>query len=259
MPAVDPDRLTREVEALCAQLPDLERFQKQAVDLVSRYEDTTRRPSRSARSGRRPVVPRPLIRTFVRAFLVETSQDPVLQREAADSLWDSKHPALRRIAIHVASRRDDDDLPVWMERWIRDCERPVLLDELAQHSLQRWEETHPGELLEQVERWLGKPWIHLHAFALLVLKHATGQPFFENLPAVFRLLHPVDQFSHREERQALVQLVEGLARRSPQEAAYFLLGEVKQGGKEARRLAERTARAFPAAQRGAIQRTLSAS
>lgn len=257
MPAVDPNRLSREVEALCEQLPDLERFQKEAVKLVARYEDPTRRPPRAVRSGRRPVVPRPLLKTFVRILSANTQDDPALQRAAVDSLWESKHPELRRVAITMASRRDDEDLPAWVERWARDCQRPALLDELALRGLQQWEQAHPGALLEQVEGWLGKPWIRLHAFALHVLKHAARQPSFEDLPAAFRILHPVEQFTHREERQALVQVVEELARRSPQEAAYFLLEEVRQGGKGARRLAERTAGAFPAAQRSAIQRTLS--
>jgi len=257
MPAVDPARLKREMESLRTALPDLERFQREALDLIQRYEDKTQRPARSLRTGRAFLTPLPLIKMLVRELGSYMEDNPVLYQQAADTLWDSGNIELQYAAIQMAASRSGPDVPTSAERWARGCEAFEVLDELAGTGIGAWRDTSCDHFLSQVEIWLEKPWIRVQTFALLALKHAAAQQAFQDLPTVFRLVHPVDRFERRESRRALVQLVEELARRSPQEAAFFVIDELQEGGKHAKQLARKTLPIFPAPQQRLIQRTLS--
>ncbi|MBN2556303.1 MAG: DNA alkylation repair protein [Anaerolineales bacterium] len=257
MPAVDPARLKREMEHLRATLPDLDRFQREALDLIQRYEDKTQRPARSLRTGRVFSTPLPMIKMLARELGSDLEDNPDLHLQAADALWDSANIELRYAAIQMAAYRTGPDVPALAERWARGCETFEVLDELADTGIGAWRDASSDLFLPQVEIWLDKPWIRVQTFALLALKHAAGQQAFQDLPTVFRLLHPVDRFERREARRALIQLVEELARRSPQEAAFFVIDELQQGGKRAKQLARKTLPIFPAPQQRLIQRTLS--
>jgi len=257
MTAIDPARLERDVEDVLALFPDMKRVTRRAEELMERYTDRTRLPGRSSTSKQRLTVPRPVVRELARGLVLRTASGIEEQTELADSLWKSKHPELRRAATLMLSMRDDEGVAGLAERWARSCQRSDIRASLAGPGIRAWRSSHPELLLPHVEAWLEKPWTKLQAFALQCLVFTTIEPAFDDLPMVFRMLQPLKRFQRREVRTALIELMDVLIERSPAEAAFFLLEELENGGKTARRIARKTLPAFPAAQQRLIQRALS--
>jgi len=258
MPAIDPGRLEREVEHIRTLLPDVGRVTRQASDLMERYADRTRRPGSTSRSQPRLTVPHPVVMTLARSLHAGTIGDVDAQGTLADSLWETEQTELRRTAAAMLSMRQDDGVPVLAERWARTCTNASVREELAGKGIQAWRDAQPEEALQQMKIWLEKPWTHVQAFTLLVLQELVAQPGFDNLPAIFHLLHPVSRFERREVRIALQALVEILIERSPPEAAFFIIDELASGHKRAVQLARKTLKAFPRDQQRLIRRALSA-
>ena len=82
MPAIDPNRLRRQIEELRLQVGDPSGLRRSVVRLVEEYSDRTRRQGR-----RESTVPGSVHRSVLQALQEALGNDPDAAAQAAEALW----------------------------------------------------------------------------------------------------------------------------------------------------------------------------
>ncbi len=262
MPAVDPVRLTRELDALAALVQDPDEATRACLSLLDFYADRTRRPklASTADLARRFGVPAPVVRQLSRRLAESARALPDSGDKLANSLWDSGFRETRLAAAAIIGQRDDDGAPRWVEGHARGCDDSVVLSALGGQGLQAWQTTRPDAFLERVWSWIDASDPRLTALALIALGGAVNQADFSLGPNVFQGLESrLDELASQP-RQALVELLRHLAVRSPAETAQMLKRHLKRrSGHPALTQAVRSALPhFPSRQRRVLEAALSA-
>jgi hypothetical protein len=159
--------------------------------------------------------------------------------------------------VAILHSQDGPAVAAWSEGWALECKDEFILAELAKVGIESWRKADPSGFLSHASNWATSTKRPLRIFALMAFRAAVEDPCFEDLPTVFRVSAGLAETVRGESRRVLYDMVEKLARRSPPEAARFLLDELAKGGEGARRLARTTLPVFPSRQRELIERTLS--
>jgi hypothetical protein len=262
MTAIDPQRLAREIDALSVELEDAKALRSRVVALFDIYADRTRHTGARADLERTPWtfdVPAPVLRTL-RQFLTEQLQTrPQLAWSIAEELWHAGYRETQILAADLASLGEDERVGDWVEARAHGSLDSATLTALAGSGLSGWRRADPQGFLRTVLHWLKKGNERTKTLGVHALTAAVQEPSFEDLPTVYRLIHSLEQPKRGELKRAVVLLLSALAQRSPAETTHFLLDRIKRGGEEDKRLAQQVQEVLPAAQRAAIQDTLSGS
>ncbi len=262
MTAIDPQRLAREIEALGEALEDAKALRSRVVALLDIYADRTRHTGSSGDPERTPWmfdVPSPFLRTL-KQFLTDQLQGrPQLMWNIAEELWQAGYRETQLLAADLASLGEDEGVGDWAEARAHESLDSVTLTALAGNGLAGWRRADTEGFLRVVLFWLKEGNARIKTLAVHALTAAVKDSSFKDLPTVYRLIHSLEQPKRGELRRALVLLLRALALRSPAETTHFLLDRIQRGGEEDRRLAQQVQEVLPAAQRAAIQDTLSGS
>ncbi len=261
MPAVNPERLRQQVEDLLTLLGDPVALKRQCLDILDFYADRTRRLAASG--GVEDTawvfnVPRPVLRALSHGLCSHTQEKPALMLPTATALWDAGYRETRLLASDILGGIRQSEVAQWAETRVPNCDDRAVLTELASQGLVGLREADPAAFLERVSVWLGSTHRRLRLFALMALQSASGDPAFEDLPTVFRLLSGVSEMARGESRQVLYTLLRTLTRRSPPEAARFLLDELACAIPGTQRMIRVSLEHFPERQRELLKQALSA-
>jgi DNA alkylation repair enzyme len=220
MPSVDLARLTRQVEHLRAAVGDPVTFRSRFGDLMGVYADRTRRAGVDVSRGHN--VPAHILKVIANALVEETESDGERAALLADVLWSMETKEARLIAVVVLHRQPPADLLARVLAWSDTTDDPEVLGKLADDALAPVRARQPGAFLEALAdvRWHFKH--RRRAFGLRVLRAAVEDRQFQALPRVLELMVPRGEAPIAEERRALNQLAEALARRTPGETARWL-------------------------------------
>lgn len=228
MTAIQPERLKQQAVQLAEHFADPPTYVRELHQLLDYYADRVRRPGQSGR-------PAPLIQSYnvrppvLRALLVELL--PRLQADLqsglalCDALWEQPYLEFRMLAILLLGQAAPDPPEAILQRiqsWITPALELQLVESLLSLGVARLQREHPMILLQQVERWLAHPQPFYQQLGLRALLPLVNNPGFENLPVFFRLITPLCQAAPSGLRADLLDVLAALARRSPQETAYFL-------------------------------------
>jgi hypothetical protein len=162
------------------------------------------------------------------------------------------------LATAILADQSGDDVIHFVAAQAAECRDPVVKDELARTGLEAWRRRNAELFIEHVSNWLGREERKMRVFGLLALEGAVQDEHFSDLPAVLQLIAGASISARGEERRSLSRVVRGLASRSPQEAARFLLDEQVRSDSTARRLIRDVRDSFPPRQRELLERALSA-
>lgn len=261
MSAIHPERLAKQVEELLSSLDEPTLLLQQLRELLEFYTDRTRRsrvkPNADAASW--PFnVPRPVLRSLRASLQSGTRAHPELARSAAHALWEAGLRETRYLATAILAGQSGDDVIQFVTARAAECRDPVVKDELARTGLEAWRRRDTGLFIEHVSDWLGGAQRKMRIFGLLALEGAVQDGHFTDLPSVFQLLAGASISARGEERRSLCRVICSLAKRSPQEAARFLLDEQVRSDSTALRLIRDVRDAFPPRQRELLERALSA-
>jgi hypothetical protein len=256
MPAMNPARLEKEIEAIVKLMDDPGEFRRKCLELLRFYADRTKRKVDSDDFELSALnAPSALVRTMANNFQAYVKNDPALAQPAASALWQSGFREARILAVAMLGAQVRDEVPGWAAEWAKESVDPVVLDELAHQGLVRWRESSPSAFLTRAGEWLTERRTHL--LGLKAIQSAVEDPGFEDLPSIYRILRGQSGKVRGESRRALTELVSGLSGRSPQETARFLLEELNREPKLARRLIRDSIAAFPRRQQSLLQDALS--
>jgi hypothetical protein len=228
MPAIQPALLRRQAALLAEQANEAKGFVRSLHHLLEYYADRARRPGQSGKPS--PLltayhVRPPVLRQILQELEPIASQQPEIALELCDALWAEPYLEFRTLAISLLGKiSPDPDEPLFerVQAWIQ----PSLERDLTQMVLNvgcvglRREKTE--DYLSMVERWLSHSLPFYQQAGLQALLPVVEDPLFDNLPVVFRLLSPMALASSPALRADIVEIFRLLARRSPNETAFFL-------------------------------------
>jgi hypothetical protein len=261
MPAIDPERLKKQVDNLLDVVSDPVELKRGCVELLDFYADRT---LKSIAVGKANVTyrafgaPKPLMRALSVGLRNRLEEQPTSSFPAAAALWEAGYRETRVLASAILGELNGEEVPGWAETWALECDDQITLRELANQGLASWRKAYPTTFLKRVEIWLGSTQKKLRSLALLALQSAVEDPSFEDLPTVFRFLDGTTGRFRGVLFHDLNRLIIALARRSPPEAARFLMDELARGSRVTKRMVQNTMENFPIRQRDLLERALSA-
>ena len=261
MAAIDPARLEREVRELEQHFSEPAALRREVLALLDFYANRARRPGASSAASDVPCsfgVPRPVLHSMRKVLRQRAADDPGGAMAAADALWETGYREARLLAAGIVGSQRGGTVADWVEAHAPHCDDSVALAELAGAGLSGWRKSDVSAFLERVATWMEGQGPRLQSLAMSALTAAVEDTSFEHLPALLTRLEGKAGKARGEAKRAMVSLVRSMARRSPPEAARFLLDEMERGTPGASRLAASVLEAFPEAQRRRLASALRA-
>jgi hypothetical protein len=228
MPAIQLARLKIQAAQLAEHFANPVLYARSLHDLLDYYADRAYRPGQT---GEPPPlltaysVPPQVIRQILKELTPFAAQDRPAALALCDALWSEPYFEFRLLAASLLgeiSPHPPEEILARVKAWAVPSTEIRLLAALFTIGLSWFRQDLPELYLRQVEAWLASAEVfsqHLGLQALGPLATAQG---FDNLPVLFRLLAPLVRSAPMQLRPDLLDVVQGLARRSPQETAYFL-------------------------------------
>ena len=228
MPAIQLARLKIQTAELVTHFDNPTFFVRRLHDLLDFYADRTRKPGQA---GEPPPlikpynVPRPVLRQ-VRIDLVPfVAMDKDSALVLCDALWVEPYLEFRLLAVDLLGLIPADFPEEILERinaWAVPGTEDRLLDGLVNEGLTQVQKWTPERYLTQLEEWLTAEEDFSRRIGLKAISITLSDRDFENLPRLFRLLAPLVRSTPSQLRPDLLDVMRELARRSPNEAAFFL-------------------------------------
>ncbi len=228
MPAITLARLRQQTAVLAGQFGQPASFVRGLQELLEFYADRTQRPGQAG-------APPPLLKTYrvpapvLRQLKLElgplAEAQPEQALRLADALWEQPSLELRLLAATLLGQVPLTDPELILETalsWCRSGIEERILSAVIKDGLRRFRMESPAWLVEHLQGWLSEGDIQTQQLGLRTLRPLLDEPGFENLPVFFRLLSPFMRTTPAPLRPDLLVLLENLARRSPQETAFFL-------------------------------------
>jgi len=228
MPAINPARLKLRVTQLLELFDDPVGFVKDLHELNNFYADRTRKPGRG---GPRLAqinaynVPKQVLRQIEGMVAVKAAADPDASLELVDALWLEPWLECRLLAVHILGLVPPNPPERIIERmtaWGDDCGINHQLDSSLADGLIQLRKEAPRRFLRLLESWVSSPKISTRRLGLRVIPPLVSDSNFVNLPAIFNMISPLMQNADLITDFDLGNAVATLAKRSPQETAYFI-------------------------------------
>lgn len=170
-------------------------------------------------------VPQPVLRYLLQELAPLAAENPEAGLALCDELWEQDVLEYRQLAclllgsIPVAS---PEPVLARVRLWVGFQPENLLIEALFNSGLLYLRRQYPQAVLDLAEGWLNGSSPLEKQLGLRLLSSLIQEPAFDNLPVLFRMIHPLCQSHPPEVRPDLLDLLEALARRSPQETAHFL-------------------------------------
>jgi len=209
MPAIDPHRLSGQLDHLRTHSSDADQIAREVRDLIEEYSD----PSKS----HAPAVPAPVIRSL-RAALHQLGQQVAI----SEALWKGGLPDARLLAAGLLERVEDAEVAATAEHWAGQGAPIEIVRELGERGLSGWRRADPIGFMNQITSWLDDRKRRSRVLAVYALRGRVRDAEFEDLPSAFGLVEGRLAGARGEMREALVALITSLADVAPEETAGFL-------------------------------------
>ena len=260
MPAIDLGRLEREVQHLETLFDSPVELTRAALDVLDFYAERARRPLAALaaeKEGQSLNVPAPVLRAIGQSLQKQTAAHPESGWPAADALWDVELRETRVLACWVLSGFGDERVAEWVEPRLSGLDDPGVMASVVERAFFNWRRLAGVTYIERIERWLASSRSVLHALGLRALEAGLDMPELEDMHRAFEALAGLPRPVRGDARNALADLLETLARRSPAETTHFLLQAIDADQPGIERLARSLLANLPPAQRGRLAAALS--
>jgi hypothetical protein len=228
MPAIQLARLRLQAAHLRDSFSRPEAFARGLQAMMEYYADRTHR---SGQSGEPPPLipayhaPAPVLRQVLLELKPLIQQNPEAALVLADVLWSQNNLECKLLATSILGNipvENTNGVLIRITAWSRVEKEDKLLQALLNQGLAGYRRTSPINFLKLVEQWLASDLLNEQKTGLMALAVLIEDPSFTNLPAIFQRLTAPVKAVPAGLRSSLLDVLRGLARRSPTEAAYFL-------------------------------------
>lgn len=228
MPAIQLDRLKKQVIVLSQYYDKPSTFIAQLRDLLSYYANRTYRQGQTGKAW--PVmqayrVPLPVLHQIVSALFQQANKNYLAILSLCDRLWLEPYLECRLLAALIIGQLPSDNFEPILERiksWGQTTTDEAVLDALYSEGLKTLRNEYPDLVLELAKSLSTAPDLISQKSGIRLLFPLLDQPGFENMPVIFRLLTPLLLKAPIELTSDLLQAIQRLARLSPTETAYYL-------------------------------------
>jgi hypothetical protein len=228
MPAIQPALLKRQAALVADHFDDPVAFARSLGHLLDMYADRVQRPGQSGTP--RPLLPAyhvrpPVIRQVLFELGLRAETAPVQALALCDQLWVQPYLECRQIAIDLLGRISTNPVDPILDRvenWRRTAPERSLVEALLHQGLARLRRDQPQIVINLAETWLSDTDTPTQRAGLQVLLPLLKDSTYTNLPVFYRVLRPWVGTASIELRPDLLNLIETLGCRSPQETALFL-------------------------------------
>ncbi len=228
MPAVQPALLRRQAALLAGHFDDPPAYLRSLHHLLDFYADRAHRPGKSGMPA--PIlaaykVRPPILRMILHELLPLALEAPPAALALCDALWLEQNLEFRLLAAMLLGRlpvTPSEPILSRLQAWLTPDLEFYVIEALMQHGLERMRQERPKLVLKLAADWLESKQPLDQQLGLRALLPLAADPQFDNLPVFFRLLRPLSLQVPQGLRPDLLDLLAALARRSPQETAYFM-------------------------------------
>ena len=228
MPAINLARLRSQTAQLSEDFEDPKAFIHALHDLLDLYAERTHRPGQS---GTPPPliksysVPKPVLRQIALGItpLVKSKSSKALA--LCDALWEVPYLEFRLLAVSILGLippEPPDIVFSRIDKWGPSITEDQILAALMQQGLTSIRQESSKLLVVLIDDWLSSSETISQKMGLHALSPLLSDSNFENLPVFYRLLTPFVRNVSSQIRPYVLDVLKALARRSPQETAYFL-------------------------------------
>jgi|APFre7841882724_1041349.scaffolds.fasta_scaffold10146_3 hypothetical protein len=248
MPAIDPARLSREIETVTLAFDQPVELVERVLALLDLYADRVLRQGAHAamRAPRRTFsAPTPVVNGLRLALgrVAAAHTDPAWQ--VADRLWAAGYHETHQLAAAVLEPQTDARAAAWVEERLRSGLDDRLRHLLASTAWRGWRTAEPESFLALVEAWAGGRDAVRQSFAYVALTAAVEATASDRLAPLIDLLYRLPVRGSPGVQQARLELLRALAERSPAEVAAYLLHEHERGASGSERDLRLLADRFP--------------
>lgn len=228
MPAIQPARLKQQARRLTEKYTDPVAYVRGLHSLLDFYSDRARRPGKSGLPG--PLIQAynvrpPVLRALVQELLAAARDDRDSILNLCDALWAEPYLEFRYLSAMLLGQiapSPSEAITGRLQSWITTDLELHLVETLLTTGVERLHREQPRAQLDLIAGWLGSLRPFHQQLALRALLPLIQNPEFENLPVFFRMIQPLCHAVPAGLRPDLLDVIAALARRSPQETAYFL-------------------------------------
>lgn len=228
MPAIQPARLKKQVTRLAESFYQPGVFVRGLHELLDLYADRTHR---HGKAGEPPPlldtynVPAPVLRQILQELKPFVSSDSQSTLALCDALWAVPYLEFRIMAVNLigeVTTEPPEPVNDRLRRWAKSGLEERLLEAVFKQGMKRMRQEKCQYVLETIEEWLTATDTAAQKLGLNALIPLLGEPSFDNLPIVFRLIAPYLREISADLRPDMLALMSVLTRHSPQETAYIL-------------------------------------
>lgn len=213
---------------LVGHFDDPPAFVRSLHHLMEFYADRARRPGQSGKPG--PMmhayhIRQPVLRQLLQELVVLAAEDQEAALNLCNELWNEPYLEFRMLAAMLLGQIPTDKPDPVLGRiqdWIKPNLEDFLINTLLKFGLVNVRRNHPQALIHLIQGMLNSDDKFQHLLGLRALLPMIEEPEFENLPVFFRMIQPLTRKSNPSIRQDLLDVLAGLAHRSPKECAFFL-------------------------------------
>lgn len=223
MPAFQLKQFQKQINQLLYVFALPTEFHAQLTQLFERYEQPSYRYGAGVQAPPEPAyhlqsVMLDELETELKHMAVERPRSALL---LAQECWTDAYYEVKRVAAVVMGEAPLFDLSLF-EQVFTEMLAAVGPDHygmLFLHSWKRFRQEQPGLVAEWITTWLSQNRLDI-GFA--AIQHLIEVEAMDSLPTIFRLIEPYIIAGDAAVRDELLQIMDGLARLSPMEAAHFL-------------------------------------
>jgi hypothetical protein len=232
-------------------------------ELLDFYADRTRRPGQAGKPN--PLIAAykvspPILRQLLKELLPLAAQNPQQALALVDALWAEPVLEMRLLAAMLLGQTplaSPEPVIQRLQLWIQPALDDALIQALLANGLARLRQENSPAIVNLVQGWLEQSNLFYQQLGLRTLLPIIQDPAYENLPVFFRLIHPLVQSVPRSLRPDLLDVLQALAQRSPQETAYFLRQTLAlPNSPDTPWLIRQSLGAFPAAQQESLRKAV---
>jgi hypothetical protein len=225
---------------------------RRVLSILDNYSDRTYRPSprlASSEPANSLQVPAPVLRTLVTALRQPVEAEPAIAiGELLPGLWASGSREGRRIAaqlLGVAAVALPAEAMALVNAWAPEIESVETASTLAEHGLGPILVSAPGECLQHARRWVIQPSKWRRCLGVQVLAALAKGKQWDDVPGALEVLRPLMSESDPVVRQAVIDALSALCRKSPAELVHFLSQQARQSDHRTHQIVRGAMQALP--------------
>jgi DNA alkylation repair enzyme len=228
VPAIQPALLRQQAILLAEHFSEPAAFIRSLHYLLDFYSDRSRHhgvsgtppPITSAYKVRPPV-----IKMILQELAPLAAEEPAKALELCDALWNEPVLEFRQLGAMLlgqVSPEPPEKTITRLKSWLTPDLEFYLVGTLMEYSFTAVRKQHPQTLIRLIQQWLEQKNKFENQMGLRALLPLISQPDFQNLPVFYRLIQPFMTSIPSGLRPDVLDVLEALAKRSPQETAFFL-------------------------------------